>query len=143
MRYGHNTWNATRVWERLYVGSLADAETLAVNGSGITTVVTLCELPVKQRRQGVNYLHLPIEDAEPVPTRQLGCILATIGKHIRRGTVLLHCSQGMSRAPSLAAAYMDVVGCMGIDTAIREIRKLRPIIHPSPTLVNSLKENLR
>jgi hypothetical protein len=43
----------------------------------------------------------------------------------------------------MAAAYMDAVGCMGIDAAIKEIRKVRPFIHPSSTLLNSLKEHLK
>jgi protein-tyrosine phosphatase len=37
-----------------------------------------------------------------------------LSENIRCGTVLLHCSQGVSRAPSLAAAYMDAVGCKGM-----------------------------
>ena len=52
-------------------------------------------------------------------------------------------SQGISRAPSLAAAYMDAVGYKSIDAALEEIRKLRPSIHPSNILLNSLKENLQ
>jgi protein-tyrosine phosphatase len=66
-----------------------------------------------------------------------------ISENIRWGTVLLQCGQGVSRAPSMAAAYMDAVGCMGIDAAIKEIRKVRPFIHPSSTLLNSLKEHLK
>jgi protein-tyrosine phosphatase len=66
-----------------------------------------------------------------------------IRKNIRWGTVLLHCGVGVSRAPSLAAAYMAAVGYKSIDAALNEIRKARPFIHPSTVLVESLKENLR
>jgi len=38
---------------------------------------------------------------------------------------------------------MDVVGCMSIDAAIKEIRQLCPYIHPSTVLVESLKEHLQ
>jgi hypothetical protein len=37
---------------------------------------------------------------------------------------------------------MDAVGYKHIDTAIKEIRKIRPSIHPSRTLLKSIKENL-
>ena len=134
----------TQIWERLFLGSLADAEELAAgNPHGITTVVSLSEIPVERKRRGISYLHLPIEDAEPVPVRQFSPILKTMSENIRCGTVLLHCSQGMSRAPSMAAAYMDACGYRGIDAAIKEIRRVRPFIHPSSTLLDSLKENLR
>lgn len=134
----------TRIWERLYIGSIADAEELANgNPSGITTVVSLSEIPVEIKHRGVNYLHLPIVDDEPVPVQEFDGIIDALYENLRWGIVLLHCSQGISRAPSFAAAYLDAVGCMGIDAAIREIRKVRPFIHPSSTLLNSLKEHLQ
>src|ERR1039457_6337524 len=134
----------TQVWERLFIGGIADAEELAADKpSGITTVVSLSEIPVEAKRRDINYLHLPIEDDVLVPVRQFYGVMDAIRKNIRWGTVLLHCGVGVSRAPSLAAAYMDAVGCMGIDAAIKEIRQVRPFIHPSTELVESLKENLR
>ena len=134
----------TQVWERLFVGGLADAEELAAgNPHRITTVVSLSEIPVEAKRKGVNYLHLPIADDEPVPVREFDRILDAIAVNIRKGNVLLHCGVGVSRAPSLAAAYMDAVGFRNVDAALKEIRQVRPFIHPSSTLVTSLKENLR
>src|SRR5664280_2538121 len=134
----------TRIWERLYIGGLADAEELAdENTNDITTVISLSEIPVQTKRRDINYLHLPIEDDVPVPVREFYGVMDAIRKNIRWGTVLLHCGVGVSRAPSLAAAYMNAVGCMGIDAAITEIRQVRPFIHPSTELVESLKENLR
>jgi protein-tyrosine phosphatase len=134
----------TRIWERLFIGSVADAEELADgNPERITTVLSLSETPVDARRASIAYLHFPIEDAEPVSVLQFDRILDALSENIRWGTVLLHCSQGVSRAPSLAAAYMDAVGYKNIDASIKEIRKVRPFIHPSNTLLKSLKENLR
>lgn len=126
------------------MGSLADAEELAsANPYRISTVISLSEFPVESKRRGINYLHLPIEDDEAVPIRQFYGVMEAIRKNIRWGTVLLHCGQGVSRAPSMAAAYMDVCGYRGIHAALDEIRQVRPLIHPSSTLVDSLKENLR
>jgi dual specificity phosphatase 12 len=134
----------TQIWERLHIGGLADAEELAAdNPSCITTVISLCEVPAAAKRRGINYLHVPIEDDEPLLVHQFDAIIDALSENIRWGTVLLHCAQGCSRAPSMAAAYMEAVGCMGIDAAINEIRKVRPFIHPSSTLLESLKEHLR
>jgi hypothetical protein len=38
---------------------------------------------------------------------------------------------------------MDAVGFKNVDAALDEIRRVRPFIHPSTVLVESLKENLR
>jgi protein-tyrosine phosphatase len=134
----------TQVWERLFVGSLADAEDLAGgNPSGITTVISLCEVPVTAKCRGINYVHLPIEDDEPVPVHQFDAILESLHENCRWGKVLLHCAQGCSRAPSMAAAYMDAVGFKNMDAALKEIKLLRSFIHPSTVLVESLKEHLK
>lgn len=132
------------MWERLWVGGFSDAEELAAgNPHRISTVISLSEIPLESKRRGINYHFLPVEDGEPVPVRQFDAIMDALTENLRWGTVLLHCGAGVSRAPSLAAAYMDAVGCMGIDAAITAIRKARPFISPSTALVNSLKENLR
>jgi protein-tyrosine phosphatase len=144
MRQEHIVWSASQVWQRLWVGGLADAEELAEgNPHHISTVVSLCEIPVEAKRRGINYLHVPIEDEEPVPVGQFNAVMNAIAKSIRNGNLLLHCGVGVSRAPSFAAAYMDACGYKGIDAALKEIRKVRPFIHPSTVVVNSLKEHLK
>jgi protein-tyrosine phosphatase len=144
MRTGHIAWNATQVWERLFIGSIADAEVLAVsNPERITTVVSLSDVPLDARRTTVNYLHYPIEDDKPVSVRQFDRILDAMSENIRWGTVLLNCSQGVSRAPSIAAAYMDAVGFKNIDAAVDEIRRVRPSVNPSIILLNCIRRHLR
>jgi protein-tyrosine phosphatase len=91
----------------------------------------------------VNYVHIPIEDDQPIPVGKFDAVIDAIAENIRWGTVLLHCRVGLSRAPSLAAAYLHVVGYRNIDAAIEEIRAMRPIINPSKVLLCSVKENLR
>ena len=133
----------TRIWERLYLGSLADAEDLAeANPHSISTVISLCQDCVALQRSGVNYLHIPIADDRPVALGQFDRVMDAIGENIRWGTVLIHCRECVSRAPSFAAAWMAVVGYKTIDAALAEIRQLQPFITPSKTLLNRLKEHL-
>lgn len=133
----------TRIWERLYIGGQSDAEAVAAkNPNRISTVISLSEIADAQRAS-VNYLHFPIEDDKPVSVRQFDRILDALSENIRWGTVLLNCSQGVSRAPSMAAAYMDAVGYKNIDDALKEIRKLRPFVSPSQLLLNSFRRHLQ
>jgi protein-tyrosine phosphatase len=134
----------TRIWERLYLGGLIDAEHLArLNPSGITTVVSLCEDQVLRRDPQVNYLHIPIADAKRIVVGQFDAIVDAIGENIRWGTVLLHCGSGISRAPIMTAAWMHVVGYKDIDQALEEIAGMRPIIAPSEILLSSVRGYLR
>jgi protein-tyrosine phosphatase len=90
----------------------------------------------------VNYVHIPIEDESPLPAGQFDSIMDALTENIRWGKVLLHCGVGISRAPSLAAAYMDAVGYKNYDVAIEEIRQLRSIINPSMILFKSIRRHL-
>ena len=134
----------TQLWERLFIGGLADVEQLAAkNPQPITTVISLSQVAIEPRRATINYLSLPVEDDKPVSALTFDRSLDALTENIRWGTVLLNCSQGVSRAPSIAAAYMDAVGYKSIDASLDEIRRVRSLIQPSTVLVNSLKEHLR
>jgi atypical dual specificity phosphatase len=133
----------TRIWERLFVGSLIDVERLVrQNANNIGVVITLCEQCVEDKTADVRYVQLPIEDDEPIPVRQFNTIMDAIALNIRRGNVLIHCAVGLSRSPTLTAAYMHRVGYKNFDAAIAEIERLRPIISPSKILMKSVKELL-
>jgi protein-tyrosine phosphatase len=131
----------TQIWERLFVGGLTDAKRLA-KANHIDTVISLCEACVAPKRKGVNYVHIPIEDDQPVPVGHFDRIMDAIAENVRWGTVLIHCGVGISRAPSMTAAYLHCVGYKNFDAAIAEIKQKRPIIEPSQILMNSIKEHL-
>ena len=125
------------------MGALSDAERLARgNPHNINTVISLCEACVTSKRRGVNYIHIPIEDDRPVTVGKFDSVIDAIAENVRWGNVLLHCGVGISRAPTMTAAWMHVVGYKNIDAAIEEIRHMRPSIEPSKILLNSVKENL-
>jgi protein-tyrosine phosphatase len=133
----------TKIWERLFVGAKDDAEHLAkANPHGIDCVLSLCDVPVAHRRPGINYLHLPIEDEQPVSVGQFDAVMDAIAENVRWGRVLVHCGVGISRAPIMTAAFMASVGYKHIDAALAEIRKVRSI-SPSTILLNSVKGHLK
>ena len=134
----------TRIWERLFLGSLADAEDLAeANPHSISTVISLCEVCVASQRRGVNYLNIPIEADRPVPLGQFDRAMDAIAENIRWGTVLLHCDGDGSGAPSFTAAWMAAVGYKNLDAALAEIKHVRLFISPSDTLLESLRRHLQ
>ena len=90
---------------------------------------------------GVRYIHLPIEDNEPVPPDQFERVMDSIAVNIQGGNVLINCVLGLSRSPTLTAAYMHRVGYKHFNFSLAEIERLRPIVDPSETLRGSVKEN--
>jgi hypothetical protein len=136
--------DATQIWERLFLGSLYDAERLGkANPLGIGAVVSLSATGPCNTRPEITYIHLHVEDAHQIPVRQFDAIMHAVAENIRRGKVLVQCGSGISRAPIMAAAYMCVVGHKDLDGALLEIARLRPIIAPSAILLASIREHLR
>jgi protein-tyrosine phosphatase len=133
----------TQIWERLFIGGLTDAQRMTKgNPNHIDSVISLCEECISSKRHGVNYIHIPIADDHPIPIGKFDAVIDAISENIRWGKVLLHCGVGLSRDPTLAAAFWHVVGYKNIDAAIAEIERLRPIINPSKVLIDSIRRHL-
>lgn len=132
----------TKIWERLYVGSHKDAAQLTrSNPRRITTVISLCREKVLQRAPKIIYIHIPIADAVPTSAQKFEDIMYAIAIGVRRGSVLVHCREGVNRSPVLMAAWMDRCGYAGIDEALSEIGKLRDLA-PSRALLTSVRNLL-
>lgn len=132
----------TKIWERLYLGSLKDAEHLArSNPHRITTVVTLCSERSVRRAQKIIYIHIPIPDTRPIPAQRFEDIMYAMALGLRRGNLLVHCLAGLNRSPILTAAWLHRCGYAGIDKALSEIAELRDIA-PSQILLRSVKDLL-
>lgn len=133
----------TKIWERLYLGSLKDAVQLArSNPRRIATVISLCHEKAVPRAPKVIYIQIPIADAVPISAQKFEDIMYAIAIGVRRGSVLLHCREGMNRSPILIAAWMDRCGYADIDRALAEIAKLRDLA-PSRALLSSVRDLLR
>jgi atypical dual specificity phosphatase len=132
----------TKIWERLYFGSLKDAEQLArSNPQRITTVLSLCREQPVHRAPKITYIHIPIPDSRPISAQKFEDIMFAIAIGVRRGNLLVHCLAGMSRSPILIAAWLHRCGYAGIDKALSEIARLRDIA-PSHTLLRSVNDLL-
>lgn len=136
--------DVTQIWQRLFLGSLYDAELLGrANPLGISAVISLSETGPCNRCPGITYTHFPVEDAQAIPVGQFDAIMHAVAENIRRGKVLVHCGSGISRAPVMTAAYLYIVGYKSLDAALVEIAGLRPIIAPSAILLASVRGHLR
>lgn len=86
------------------------------------------------------YCHLPTVDDEPISEANIARGIDFIDNAIvRDGKVYIHCSAGVGRAPSMAAAYLISKGFRAED-ALGKIRRVRPFIRPTPSQMLALKE---
>jgi len=133
----------TRILEHLYLGRAGDANDLAVsNPLGITAVVNVKTQPNRSKRDGIRYVHFPIDESETVLPGTFGPVMEALTWLIRMGKVLVHCEAGSSRSPVVVAVYLHVVGYKNFDEALAEIRSLRPVVSPSKSIIASAKAYL-
>jgi predicted protein tyrosine phosphatase len=134
----------TKIWWRLYLGSIFDAQRLAkANPHGLTHVVSLSQNAPIATHPEITYVHLPVEDEMAIPPARFNAIMDAISKNIRRGSLLVHCGSGISRAPIMVAAYLHCVGYKEFDAALQDIAVLRGFISPTAILLASVREHLR
>ena len=79
----------TKIWERIYLGNLKDAEQLArSNPQRITTVVSLCREHPAHRSPKITYIHIPIPDSRPISAQKFEDIMfaMAIGVPARKPT---------------------------------------------------------
>lgn len=133
----------TRIFERLYLSSAYDANDLAVsNPLGIAAVVNVNTQPNRSERDGIQYVHFPIDESERVPPGTFGPVIGALSELIRTGKVLVHCEIGSSRSPVVVAVYLHLVGYKDFDEALAEIKGLRSIVSPSKSIIASAKAYL-
>jgi dual specificity phosphatase 12 len=132
----------TKIWERLFLGNLKDAEQLAnSNHFRIASVVSLCTEEIRTKADRIEYLHIPIADSRLIPAPKFEEVMTAMANAVQRGNLLMHCLAGMSRSPIMIAAWLHRCGYASIDKALAEISELRDI-DPSPVLLRSVKEHL-
>lgn len=87
-----------------------------------------------------SYCHLPTPDDEAPSMAHLAQGIAFIESAIDSGgKVYIHCSAGVGRAPTMAAAYLIRRG-YGADAALDLIRSARPFIAITPPQMRRLRE---
>ena len=126
------------VTSQLAVGSREDAEnSAALADYGIDAVLSL--VPLARPAAVVRQLSLALPDRVALPGALIDEAVDFLLDQTARGRrVLVHCEMGISRSPSIAAAYLHLAQGVDLYEALCLVRAARPIVEPHPTLIASL-----
>lgn len=136
----------SQIWDRLFVGCYYDAVMLNQrNPKDIGFVVNLTPDPIEfGKRSGIQTITVGLNDGEDVPKGKFDIAMHEITRALAYGNnVLIHCHAGISRAPSITAAYMYRTGFASFDDCLKFIKEKRPIVHPHYAITNSLKKLMK
>jgi histidinol-phosphate aminotransferase len=126
------------ITSQLAVGSREDAEnSAALAACGIDTLLSLAPLA---RPSGVaRQFSVALPDRVVLPGALIDEAVNFLLDQTARGRrVLVHCEMGISRSPTIAAAYLHLAQGVDLAQALRSVRAARPIAEPHPALLASL-----
>ncbi|CAF3621389.1 unnamed protein product [Rotaria sp. Silwood1] len=134
----------TEILPRIFVGNILDAQNLdRLNQNGITHIVNSTpDLPLfwekNYQYMRVDVLDLPSENIRKYFDKTFQFIDEAL--HTKNNNVLVHCSAGISRSPTLVLAYMIKKYNMTLDEAFNKMRQLRQIVDPNISFIVQLRD---
>jgi predicted protein tyrosine phosphatase len=117
--------------------------------NNIAAILSVCDYPTitsiqaMYRRLKIDYHYIDMQDEYTYDIlRHFVITNAIIGTyHERKQNILVHCSAGMSRSPTLVAAYLINIGFMDCpDKAIQYLKCRRTAIEPNSSFMQQLAD---
>jgi protein-tyrosine phosphatase len=89
---------------------------------------------------GFKYSHIRCEEFQPIMNQDFQTGVRFINQELKDSRkIYIHCAEGVSRAPSFAAAYFISQG-LSLESAVNLIKGMRPFINILDGQINSLRE---
>ena len=119
-----------QILDRLYLGDFTDAE--AVTLDQCTCVLTLNEVLPVLTSPFIVHVHRPTPDEVYLPPYIWGGLVTLLAEALHQeDAVLVHCRLGVSRSPSLVAAYLYACGyAKTVTTALAYLVSRRSVVAP-------------
>lgn len=127
-----------RVDSGLFVGTLEDANDLKLlRENGLSTIVSLTyEKPASDSDMDIEVEHVPMMDGPQNDTELFQRAVTLTVSRLKKGDrVLVHCSAGASRSPSVAATEMAIYRGISLEEAFEQIRECRSQVDPHEAMV--------
>lgn len=132
----------SEILPNLYLGDVKDAYNYNfLRSKRIVYIINVSDFPNRFGNH-FKYIRLPLNDH---PNENISQYFTTISKIIvnalnNKQPVLVHCSMGMSRSPTLVIAFLIQHVNMTLDQAFSHVKQRRPIIDPNPGFIEQLNK---
>ena len=137
--------DATQVFPNIYLGNIYNARNYyKLVDMRIGLIVNCTEEVADYFPDSFKYIRAPIRDSSGSSILDYADIIADIVynylKENPNKSVLFHCYMGSSRSTSFLLAYLVKYMDMDLDSAIKYVKQLRPIININSCFYRELKE---
>jgi protein-tyrosine phosphatase len=125
------------VADDLYVGTAADAtDDSLLETHGVTTIVSLTHETPRPTTQDLTLRSIPLIDGPQHSREQFTkAVEETLAALAADGSVLVHCSAGASRSPTVAATALALAQDMDLEDALQQVADNRAAVDPHEALL--------
>ena len=144
---GSSTEAVSLILPSLYLGPCSAASNKSfLDTNAITHVLSIGSTPAS-KVEGITYHRLSLNDSASSLLSKVtdeACkiidgALASKGKGGGKGKILVHCSAGISRSPSLVVVYLMKSRGMPLKAALGQVVRARRQVSPNPGFLSQLK----
>ncbi|KAG2038565.1 protein-tyrosine phosphatase-like protein, partial [Suillus americanus] len=126
----------------IFLGPYTSASKSFIDSAGITHIISIGRAPVCPNHPHVQYHRLQLLD------KDISSIYTAIDRANQvitdarnsGGKVLVHCVAGVSRSPTIIAAYLISRCSMSLKDALELLVRARPVVCPRPGFIAQLKD---
>jgi protein-tyrosine phosphatase/rhodanese-related sulfurtransferase len=133
---------ASQILPYLFIGNQRDAANRErLNELGVTHVLNVTShLPLHFENEGITYKRIPATDSGSQNLKQYFSEAINFIESARKsnGKVLVHCQAGVSRSPTIVAAYIIATSCKTLSEAFTIIKDCRSIVAPNINFMGQL-----
>ena len=135
--------NLYKICDNIFIGSGAAAKNInKLKEQNITCIINAASLTESCCFEDkINYLSLPLYDSH---SQNIMKEFEVTNKFIdtaimNGGSIFVHCHSGISRAPTICAAYLIMRKKIGSEEALNLIKQIKSDINPNKNFKNQLK----
>ncbi|XP_078506569.1 dual specificity protein phosphatase 15 [Lissotriton helveticus] len=131
-----------KILPSLYLGSLVDSKDWTqLRRNGITHIISVLGKP-QPLLQEFTYLCIPLPDSPEISIQKhfKECVTFIHFCRMKGGNCLVHCLAGISRSPTIVAAYIMTVTGLGSQQVLDAVKVLRPGINPNEGFRRQLED---
>ncbi len=132
-----------RISEKIYLGNSHDARTEYILAEGKITAILNCAHDLSQPDMGRVRINAGLIDGHGNDKAGMVAAMDHLGQLLKDGhTVLVHCHMGMSRSPTVVAAFIARHDNHPFDVVMDYIKGIRDIVMPHHALTDMAKDIL-
>jgi len=134
-----------KLHEDLYQGDSEDAVRESKQNNMDCIIYVGQELPHQlSHESSIPIIHIPLKDGKNPCKKVITAlnIYLFLCAQCYQQKCLIACRQGISRSPTLAAAYYSLLSSMPFDYILEELKKINPRINPHPEFIESVRKSL-